>query len=159
MVALGGRGEGDELCNTSRAGCEVPSNPTKVVEGLVYALVEVHTGLAFWRDGILEAAKHVAGPRQGDCHGAQFTENGVPFLHAGALLGLWDAVKDLPQPVDSMWRQMDSHANGVHDPAEDKFDCVPAAVTLPELLQGDRFATEWGIICRQGTKDMINRVK
>ena len=85
-MALSQRGEWDELSYASGAGGEILCNPSEVIEGLVDSLAEVNSGLALGRDRILEASKHIACSWEGDSHGPQFTEDGMPLLHAGAPL-------------------------------------------------------------------------
>ena len=69
----------------------------------------------------------------------------MPRLHAGALLVLGDSVKDFPQPINAVGRQVNRHSDGVHNPVKDEIYGVPAAVSFAQLLGGYQLAAGWGI--------------
>ena len=112
-------GQRYEIGYTSGAGFEVLCYPLEVVESLVGSFAEVDSVLALGSDHILEAPVHVACSWYGDSHGPQFYEDDVSLVHAGAPLVLGDAVNDLPQPLDTVGRQVDHHADGVQNPDKD----------------------------------------
>ena len=98
------------------------------------SFAEVDSCLALGRDQILKAPEHVTCSCQGNNHRLQFAKDGVPLLHAGAPLGLGDAVKYFPQPLNAVGRKVDFHADGVQNPAEDELDGVPAAADFAQLF-------------------------
>ena len=67
-------------------------------------------------------------------------------------MGLGDAVEDFPQPLDAVGRQVDCNADSVHNPTKKKLDGVPASFSFAHLLDGDRLAAGWWIVCSQGSK-------
>ena len=84
--------------------------------GLVGSFSEVDSGISLGHNHILEVPEHVACFWCGNSHQPHFAEDNVPLIHDGAPLGIGDDVKDLPQPLDAVGRQVYCHAEGVHNP-------------------------------------------
>ena len=62
------RGEWDEFSDACGTRGEVLGDPSEVIEGLVDAFAEVHTGFALGGDCILKTPKHVTGAGKRNSH-------------------------------------------------------------------------------------------
>ena len=49
----------------------------------------------------------------------------MPLLDAGLFLVGRDAIEYFEQPLDSMWREKDSHGGDANDPAQGQIDSTP----------------------------------
>ena len=158
-MPLSGRQERHKFTDSGGALLDVREHPTEVIERVVHSLAQRDSGLKLRLKGMLHVAKHVASTGQNERHGAQLTEDLVPFPHAGPLLGDWDAGEDLGQPLCSVRRQMHRHADGVDDPAEHHLERAPRAVALSQLLERHGLAAVRIVIGAERADDAVDSVQ
>ena len=146
----------DDLGYVSGSGHEVLCYPLEVAKSLVGSFTEIELSLALGHNRILEVPKNITCSWYVDSHEPQIAKDDVPLLHAGAPLGLGDTVDDFPQPLNTLGWQVDCHTDVVHHLDNNNIDGVPDAVYFAQLPEGDLLVSGWGIVCRQGSKDMVN---
>ena len=81
-------------------------------------------------DGHLEVTEETAGARDGQSHGAQFTQQPVPSSHREAFLRGLYGQEEVGESLQAPWGKGDGHGDGVDDPTQDLFARRPACVTF-----------------------------
>jgi hypothetical protein len=97
-------------------------------------------------DRFLEVAEQTSCTRDAQQHASQFAQKLLPFQEGDAFLLRRHRRQEFHQAIDAVWRQYDSLADGVNEPAQDYFSGGPAPVSLREFLGGDGFLPVWAVV-------------
>jgi hypothetical protein len=97
-------------------------------------------------DRFLEVTEQTFCTRDAQQHTSQFAQKLLPFQERDAFLLRWHRRQDFHQALDAVWRQDDSLADSVNEPAQDYFSGGPAPVSLREFLRGDGFLPVWAVV-------------
>jgi hypothetical protein len=78
----------------------------------------------------LKLAKEASGARKGQGHGAELSQQAMPFLYGGTALGQGGVPQDLLKAFPPMGREFEDHRGGVNDPAKQMFAGFPVGVAF-----------------------------
>jgi hypothetical protein len=159
MGAVQRRLNGNEFGDTCGAGRKVKVYLSEIGQDELELWGEAYAGgPGISAEGLLEETEKTAGARERNRHGAEFSQDAMPFLDGDTALRGRNAIEELEEASGAAGGEREGHVRGVDNPSQNFFDGVPRGVALAKFFNRNRFFP-MGLSGRQWAKNIVDRVK